>query len=230
MKLNQKIMEAINEGIRKSLLSFDDVEFSQSDSNRSNKKISTAIKDWKWIQDNCVDLGLPSGTLWCKWNIGATNGDMPESWYGHHYAWGETEPKSKYISKNYTYKERTHVLPDDKDIAYLANNLMHMPTKEQVEELMALPSQWVENYNGITNLNGGLFIGTNGNKLFIPANGFYRGSKFYEVSSCCCLWTSSLQVNDPVLAWCIYVKPYNIGTYVSDRYRGLSVRGVVDKK
>ncbi len=35
-----------------------------------------------------VDLGLPSGTLWAKYNIGATS----ESDYGDLFAWGATEP------------------------------------------------------------------------------------------------------------------------------------------
>ena len=33
-----------------------------------------------------VDLGLPSGTLWAKCNVGAQN----ETDYGLYFAWGET--------------------------------------------------------------------------------------------------------------------------------------------
>ena len=36
-----------------------------------------------------VDLGLPSGTKWATFNLGAT---APEE-YGDYYAWGETAPK-----------------------------------------------------------------------------------------------------------------------------------------
>ncbi|MBP5365587.1 MAG: hypothetical protein J6Y82_06660 [Bacteroidales bacterium] len=35
-----------------------------------------------------VDLGLPSGTLWAKWNVGAT---APQG-FGDYFAWGEVEP------------------------------------------------------------------------------------------------------------------------------------------
>lgn len=35
-----------------------------------------------------VDLGLPSGTLWAKYNVGATS----ETDYGDLFAWGATEP------------------------------------------------------------------------------------------------------------------------------------------
>ena len=37
-----------------------------------------------------VDLGLPSGTLWAKCNVGAS---APEG-YGSYFAWGETKTKS----------------------------------------------------------------------------------------------------------------------------------------
>lgn len=41
------------------------------------------------IKDPYVDLGIPSGTLWATYNIGAT---MPEE-YGYYFACGETESK-----------------------------------------------------------------------------------------------------------------------------------------
>lgn len=39
-----------------------------------------------------VDLGLPSGLLWAKCNVGAAS----ETAYGDYYAWGETTKKSTY--------------------------------------------------------------------------------------------------------------------------------------
>lgn len=39
-----------------------------------------------------VDLGLPNGTLWAAYNVGATT---PEG-YGDYFAWGETQTKSTY--------------------------------------------------------------------------------------------------------------------------------------
>ena len=35
-----------------------------------------------------VDLGLPSGTLWARYNVGATS----ETDYGDLFAWGATDP------------------------------------------------------------------------------------------------------------------------------------------
>ena len=44
-----------------------------------------------------VDLGLPSGTRWATFNLGATAPDE----YGNYYAWGETAPKEVYNWSTY---------------------------------------------------------------------------------------------------------------------------------
>lgn len=51
------------------------------------------------VPNNCVDLGLASGLLWAKYNIGTTEPTQ----LGNYYAWGETSPKKKYYSDNYKY-------------------------------------------------------------------------------------------------------------------------------
>lgn len=42
--------------------------------------------------DTAVDLGLPSGLKWAKFNVGA---NAPEE-HGGYFAWGETEEKNVY--------------------------------------------------------------------------------------------------------------------------------------
>lgn len=51
------------------------------------------------VPKDCVDLGLASGVLWAKYNIGTTEPTQ----LGNYYAWGETSPKKKYYSDNYKY-------------------------------------------------------------------------------------------------------------------------------
>ena len=51
------------------------------------------------VPNDCVDLGLASGVLWAKYNIGTTEPTQ----LGNYYAWGETSPKKKYYSDNYKY-------------------------------------------------------------------------------------------------------------------------------
>ena len=43
--------------------------------------------------NDVVDLGLPSGTLWCKYNLDVDPNKLaiPKDWYGKYYAWGELE-------------------------------------------------------------------------------------------------------------------------------------------
>ena len=51
------------------------------------------------VPNNCVDLGLASGLLWAKCNIGTTEPTQP----GNYYAWGETSTKKEYYSTNYKH-------------------------------------------------------------------------------------------------------------------------------
>ena len=138
---------------------------------------------------------MPSGTLWSIKNIGATNGNTAESWYGNYYAWGEIETKEIYDWDNYKYAngnydkltkycnnsnygnngftdDLTQLVPED-DVATVINSAWRMPTKEDFEELIAgTTSSWVTNHNGISGLNGCIFTSkVNGNTLFIPAAG-----------------------------------------------------------
>jgi hypothetical protein len=42
-------------------------------------------------EDAPVDLGLPSGILWAKYNLGVDIESLEcnEDWYGNYFAWGE---------------------------------------------------------------------------------------------------------------------------------------------
>ena len=99
------------------------------------------------VPNNCVDLGLASGLLWAKYNMGTTDPTQP----GDYYAWGETSTKKKYYSTNYKYfkakynievlkyneKDGKEVLEleDDAANAYLGVGY-RIPTKEDWEELL----------------------------------------------------------------------------------------------
>ena len=66
-------------------------------------------KTEKAINTEYVDLGLESGTLWAKCNIGATT----ETDYGIYFQWGETSGVSgslvgKYSDENYSWASYTH--------------------------------------------------------------------------------------------------------------------------
>ena len=156
-------------------------EFSKSD---KSTKLQIDIYDAYHIW---VDLGLPSKTLWCAYNLGVDlefitknkNNSKPEDWYGNYYSWGETQPKKKYTLKTYKFgdynkgkqtkynqKDGKKVMDLEDDPAY-ANRYqyiqnyqeyIHTPSVEQFEELIAnTTNKWVENYNNIPGLNGRIF-------------------------------------------------------------------------
>ena len=202
------------------------------------------------VPEGFVDLGLPSGTLWSTKNIGATNGNTAESWYGNYYAWGETETKTNYDWSNYKYANGgydkltkycnksnygnnrftdglTQLVPED-DVATVTKSAWRIPTKEDFDELIAgTTSRWETDYKGISGLNGGVFTSkVNGTTLFIPAAGFYYSSDIFNVGSYCYLCSSSLYLDDPNYAYYLNFRSDNIYMKYNNRCYGLSVRPI----
>lgn len=140
-------------------------------------------KDRKHVKYNslAVDLGLPSGTKWAYCNVGA---DKPEE-HGAYFAWGETIEKDCYDWQTYIYSDdcgaSCHHLGCICGTKYDAARIIlgeawQMPSQEQFNELIDNTTyEWME-CNGI---NGGKFIGPNGNFIFLPAAGGYHGSTLY---------------------------------------------------
>ena len=130
-----------------------------------------------------VDLGLPSGTLWAPFNVGATAVEE----FGGHYAWGETEIKDRYEwdeqscrgnEWNLFHDPYKSIGLSDKDVAWV-NWGCHwqMPTLEQTQELLrCCVFEWTD-LNGIP---GGKFTGSNGNSIFLPAAGY----RWFERHNC----------------------------------------------
>ena len=173
MKNYNKILEAVNRGIQLALDDFDDEDQVQ---NIKSKQVNHRdyTKEYLDLMEEVVDLGLPSGTLWCKYNLGVDQNQLskPEDWYGDYYAWGELEPNKTmrgniilFPQDNYKWYDKqmnaitkynnqdnlTELLPED-DVAYqnkkLHNFKFHIPTKEQCEELINCTNRyWIKNYN-----------------------------------------------------------------------------------
>ena len=176
MKNYNKILEAINRGIKFALDDFEDNEL-QGQVN-SKVKYQGGMNEYLDLMKEVVDLDLPSGTLWCKYNLDVNPNQLtnPEDWYGKYYAWGELEGnKPEYNWDNYKFgndyfdgsltkycnvpdiglngftDNLSELLPED-DAAYqnkkLYNFKFHIPTKEQFEELgNCTKNYWVNNYD-----------------------------------------------------------------------------------
>ena len=152
---------------------------------------TTVVKD-------CVDLGLPSGLMWRKYNVGANS----EYEKGNYYAWGETVTKQKYDITTYKWGELigettyytkynetdklTLLQPeDDAATANLGENY-RTPTKEDWQELVEECTWWVatkkNEYNN-TVIDYWKVVGPNGNFIILPSTGSYEGDEWYDETS-----------------------------------------------
>ena len=197
------------------------------------------IKDYKY-----VDLGLPSGTLWCDRNLGANS----ESDYGNFYQWGNVKKieNASNISESQYYGNSA---TDDQTLAISAtpgsklthniipgseydaatqelNALWQMPTKAQFEELTNtkyVNLTWIENYyDNNTNISGLLITSrqtNNTNKIFLPVT---NGIGSY--------WSSSIDLEDTDHAINLYFKDINVSQISNDRWHGYSIRPVRRRK
>ena len=190
-----------------------------------------------------VDLGLPSGNLWAKCNLGAS---APEA-FGDYYAWGEVEPKQEYTNSNHKwYKEGAPSLgftkynnedgklsledEDDAVIQKLGNG-WRTPTLADFRELTNQKYTTIEK----TTLNGvaGYQIKSkkNGKSIFIPFAGFRNDKpKTREISSsesvAICM-TNQRRIDDQVFnCWTFAFEQDRIRRYGKRRYDGISIRPV----
>ena len=190
-----------------------------------------------------VDLGLPSGNLWAKCNLGAS---APEA-YGDYYAWGEVEPKQVYTNSNHKwYKEGAPSLgftkynnedgklslenEDDAVIQKLGNG-WRTPTLADFRELTNQKYTTIEK----TTLNGvaGYQITSKRNKksIFIPFAGFRNDKpQTREISSdqtvAVCM-TNQRRIDDQVFnCWSFAFEQDRIRRYGKRRYDGISIRPV----
>jgi len=150
--------------------------------------------------DTAVDLGLPSGLKWAKFNVGA---NAPEE-HGGYFAWGETTEKNVYswgwylckqnecgtsadpIIKSYSRAE-THILTAAYDVARQKwGDGWRMPTKDDFMELKENCTSERATVNGVS---GYRYTGWNGNSIFLPDGDVKNGANL--TSAIGTYWTSS---------------------------------------
>ena len=186
-----------------------------------------------------VDLGLPSGTKWAAYNVGATK---PEE-YGGYYAWGETEEKSNYswstykwcngsddtMTKYCTYSKYGTV--DNKTTLDLEDDVAHvkwggdwrMPTTEEQKELIDNCTWKWTTLNGV---KGYKVTGPNGNSIFLPAAGYRYGTDVDSRGYLGYYWSGSLYSIGSYDAYYLLFDASNYDWSSYSRYYGRSVRPV----
>lgn len=190
--------------------------------------------------ENYVDLGLPSGTLWANRNVGAEN---PED-FGDYFAWGEVEPKdyyhgstykwndsetttmhlSKYCTKaNYGIVDNKIVLDPEDDAARVNYPNGQTPSMEQFNELVANCTWTWTQVNGV---NGELVTGPNGNTIFLPAAGYRLQYKAFSTGVQGNYWLNSIVDYAPLNGYKMFFTSSDFKWNTSSRQVGYTVRAV----
>ncbi len=131
-----------------------------------------------------VDLGLPSGTLWATYNVGATSPYEK----GQYFAWGETEPREDFSWESYKFFEGYEADPNKGSWAVLENigtdicgteydaaryqwgNGWRLPNEQERYELRMLC--WNNGPSEENGVRGVRIYGPNEHSIFLPVCGF----------------------------------------------------------
>ena len=151
-----------------------------------------------------VDLGLPSGTLWAKCNLGGSS----EEEYGDFYAWGETSGydgldrifnwstyqwcsgSSSSLTK-YNASDGLTTLESSDDAATVQYGFeWRIPTRDEWIELDTYTTKSNETINGIKGRR--LKSTQNSNSIFLPFAGYFDGSSYQSAGSNANYWASTL--------------------------------------
>lgn len=179
-----------------------------------------------------VDLGLPSGTLWAPYNIGALS---PED-YGSYFAWGETSIKSDYSWSTYAWgtsenditkyntSDRKYSLDQEDDVAsdFLGGDWM-MPTETDVSELFDYTTLEYITTGGTRKIK--LTSLSNSNSIIFPLGGYKDGTSTYSQNSELLIWTSKWPAI--AYAYAMFWNPEEHGFTQWTKKYGCPVRGVL---
>jgi hypothetical protein len=201
-----------------------------------------------------VDLGLPSGTLWAAYNVGATSPYEK----GQYFAWGETEPREDFSWESYKFFKGYEVDPNNGEWAVLENigsdisgteydaaryqwgNGWRLPNEQERYELCMLC--WTNGSTVENGVRGVRLHGPNEHSIFLPICGFglWYGDPdpFHNTSAA--YWTGS---EDPEYGYNGRpIEPSNVAMSfaverdagftgaTSQKAYGLNIRAVVNPK
>ena len=180
-----------------------------------------------------VDLGLPSGTLWCDHNVGAAK----PSEDGLYFSWGNvtghtgSDDYDFGTSNDEPYASTpgaalTGNIPTNGTYDAARHNMgapCRMPTVGEFQELdNNCDHEWTDE-DGVT---GQRFTSRiNGNSIFFPASGYRYGTGLYNRGSYGYYWSASLYSQTHG-----YYLVFNVSgvdpAYSNDRFSGFPVRAV----
>ena len=171
-----------------------------------------------------VDLGLPSGTKWAKYNVGANS----ETDYGNYYGYGKGAKTHQETYGEPYYTGAENPLTASADTATQAwSEMWHMPTKEQFSELCRYTThEWTT----IDGVNGAKFSSQNGNYIFLPAAGYFYDTILLDEGQRCEYYTSTPDGSNKAYYFFMTNDDYDIWSNTRDDYGSqlcYSIRPVV---
>ncbi len=223
---------------------------SMSDVNKGIQVIQGADgKDYE-----VVDLGLVSGNLWAKCNLGATSPEQT----GSFFAWAETAPKTmfKWVEYKWADGDRLSItkynnneengLVDDKTVLDISDDAANailgegwqVPNVDDFLELLA-PRNCKIKWCKLNGVEGFLFTsvkkGYEGNSIFIAVSGMSDNGKLRFKDERAYLWSSEMYYDDlnqkyiPTTASVLELEHTDVDNHVigsRERYLGLPIRPV----
>ena len=220
----------------------------RTSSNAANVAILGNGKTIVFETSQAVDLGLPSGTIWAGYNIGANSPKQS----GGYYAWGDVDVKSTYTKEHYfdtdriekaivkfkEYKNETKasIIGTDRDVAQVKwGKPWKMPSKAQIEELISKCKKFFVKCNDDSK-EYILFKGPNGKSILFLASG-KKQDKYVREDHYCYYWSGELDstIAFSHMASCLFGSGYTWDSSVSAkvyndfRWYGMNVRAVKSK-
>ena len=201
-----------------------------------------------------VDLGLPSGTKWASYNLGATR--IQDA--GHYFQWGDVVGYGSDVSDgkvfNYTtYKwcngsntlltkyctdvaygtvdNKTSLVSDDDAAKAIWKGDWQMPSAEDWAELQQYCTcTWVDNFMGTGVAGCMVASNVDGHKdkyIFLPAAGGRANDMVREAGNYGLYWSSTLSSTSAYLASSFCFCSQAVAMLDSDRSSGLTIRPVL---
>lgn len=187
-----------------------------------------------------VDMGLPSGTLWAKTNVGGAVGQI-----GDYFAWGETTPKDYYdwdtyqwcngdyysftkYCNNSTYgfegyiDDLTELEPEDDPATVNWGPEWQTPSAEQIQELVE-NCTWQWTHWG--DVYGHVITGPSGAQIFLPATGMRYATQLY-IPNYGYYWSRTLHLGGAHSAYVLYTDESGVYKHEITRNYGQPVRPV----
>ena len=205
-----------------------------------------------------VDMGLPSGTKWAAWNVGALphdkKGNIDYGIIGRYYAWGEIDESNEYTEEEYELSPYHDASPnfleskDDVATKWWGED-WQMPSVADFEELFKKDTdgttyeyvtvQWVEIKKGDENKGINPVYGykvtskKTQNTIYLQAAGYKRSNLLinsYHGYYWSCEGSSLSGKRYTHSEYMDFSEAYKMQTFSTERFHGLQVRPVKYKK